>query len=594
MKQKTKEYLRRFKEKMIHSFYDHKVFLMFILSLLVGLLSGLSAVIFRYFIMLNQLLFYLFPFYLGGFFIFIMPTVGGLLVGILTSRFNGEVKGSGVPEIMESMALKGGRIRKRVFLYKLLVSGITIGSGGSAGREGPVAQISGSTGSTIGQITKLDENNTRILVACGVSAGIAATFNTPFGGLLFGIEVILSMTRLDAKILVNLISSIVIGNLISILFLGNYPALNISGTFIYNGPLDFLIYSIFGIIIGFLAIFWVKYFYFVRDLFQKLKIPSFLKPCLGGLGVGLIALFFSPLILGVGYGVIESTLMMQYSVLMLVLLGIFKLVATSFTIGSEGSGGVFAPSLFIGATFGGAIGWLLYLFFPGQISNPMSFALVGMAALFAGAARAPLTCIIMIIEMTSDFLLIIPLMISCVISYLINTLILKEENIYTLKLLKRGIRIKYNYYTDLYDDIEVREVMNFNVATIDEEMHIFDLLEKIEMEQHMGYPVLNKEKELIGIVAFSDVRKAVVNGDHESLARDLCKRKLITSFPDETIHQVMIKMLRHDIGRIPVVDKKNPKKLIGIITRSDIVKAHELESMKAKLLKSEEEESEKT
>ncbi|NHI90968.1 MAG: CBS domain-containing protein [Candidatus Lokiarchaeota archaeon] len=586
---KFKSLLKKMNEKFIHNIYEHKMLLMFLLSILIGVISGFGAIFFRYLIFFNHLLFNLIPFYLGATFIMLPPVIGGLIVGLLTNRLGKETKGHGVPEIMESMALKGGRINKRVALLKMLVSSITIGSGGSAGREGPIAQIGASAGSTIGQVSKLDENNIKILVACGVSSGIAATFNAPFGGLLFGIEVILSMTRLNAKILINLIMSIVIANLISILFLGNHPAFFIQTVFWFNGPFDFILYALLGIILGFLGIFFVKFFYFIEDIFDKIKIPNYLKPALGGLGVGLIALFFSQSIMGVGYETIELTLGLGIPVFTLLLLGLFKIFATSLTVGSGGSGGIFAPSLFIGATFGGCIGFLFYFLFPGQVSYPMAFALVGMGALFAGVARAPLTCIIMTVEMTSDYLLIIPLMISCVLSYLINSLIMKEENIYTLKLLRRGVRIKYNYYTDLYDDIEVSEVMNKNVATIDEEMPIFELLEKIEMEQHMGYPVLNKEKELIGIVAFSDVRKAILDGNKEILAKDLCKRKLISSFPDETIHDIMIKMLKHDIGRLPVVDRRNPKKILGIITRSDIVKAHELESIKAKLLESDEE-----
>ncbi|MHC1590485.1 MAG: chloride channel protein, partial [Candidatus Helarchaeales archaeon] len=432
---------------------QHKMFLMPILSILIGLAGGFGAILFRLLILLNQLLFMLIPLLLGPFSIFLAPVIGGLVAGVLISKYGKETGGHGVPEIMEAMALKGGRIKKRVVFLKMLVSSITIGSGGSAGREGPIAQIGASAGSTVSQVVKLDETNTKILVACGVSAGIAATFNAPFGGLLFGIEVILNMTRLNAKILINMMISVLVATLISILFLGNSPAFIIGQTFIFRNPFEAIFYLFLGIIMGFLGIAWVSFFYLIETMFDKMKVPYYVKSATGGLVVGLIALFFSQQIMGVGYQTIELTLVGKISLFMLLLLSIFKMIATSFTIGSGGSGGVFAPSLFIGATFGGFVGGLFGFFFPTIISEPMSFALVGMGSLFAGIARAPLTCIVMTIEMTTDYFLIVPLMISCITSYLINYVIMKQKTIYTLKLIRRGLRIGYNFYTDVFDDI---------------------------------------------------------------------------------------------------------------------------------------------
>ncbi|MHA1144207.1 MAG: chloride channel protein [Candidatus Helarchaeota archaeon] len=579
--------LKKAKERLQHGIYHHRFLLMVLLSILVGIIGGLGAVIFRLMVILNQFLFSIIPTIFGPVFIFLMPTIGGLLAGILISKLGKETKGNGVPEIMEAMALKGGRIRKRVAPLKILVSSITIGSGGSAGREGPIAQIGASSGSTIAQITRLDENNTKILVACGTAAGIAATFNAPFGGLLFGIEVILSMTRLNAKILINMVISVIVANFISILFLGNNPAFIIGQTFAFVNPFEIFLYFLFGVIMGFFGIFWVKFLYFFERKFDSLKIPDYLKSTIGGLGVGLIGIFFSTQVMGVGYPTIELTLIGSIPFWFLLPLSLFKMVVTSLTIGSGGSGGVFASSLFIGATFGGFIGVLFFLGFPGLVSQPMAYALVGMGALFAGVARSPLTCIIMTIEMTSDYLLIIPLMTSCITSYMINAVVMKDENIYTKKLLNRGIRIKYNFYTDIYDDIEVGEIMTRKVVTIGEDVSVADVLKMMEMDKHMGYPVVNDKGEFVGFIAFENVRKAVLQGNQDLLIKDICNRKLIVLFEDDTIHEAMIKMLRHNVVMLPVVDREKPTNLIGLISRFDVMRAHELESMKLQLEKRE-------
>jgi len=440
---KIKKVLKELKESINYKLQGHRIILIFILSVIIGIISGYGSILFRLMIYLNQLLFNLIPFYFGSVYIILMPAIGGLIVGILTNKFGKETKGHGVPEIMEAMLYRDGVIKKRVALLKLIVSSVTIGSGGSAGREGPIAQIGASSGSTIGQIMNLDKKDLKLLIACGVSAGIAATFNAPFGGLLFGIEVILRRLELDIKVLLNLTISIIIATLISIGYLGNHPAFVVQSNYILNIPFDFFIYLIFGVIIGLFGVGFVKFFYGIEKIFNKIKIPNYIKPLIGGIGVGLIALFFSPQIMGVGYETIEQTLKGMIPLFVLLMLCLFKIIVTSITLGSGGSGGVFAPSLFIGSTFGGTLGILFYYLFPTQISDPMVFALVGMGAFFAGIARAPLTCILMTIEMTSDYFLIIPLMLSCTISYLINQIIMKKKSIYTIKILNKGYKLDF-------------------------------------------------------------------------------------------------------------------------------------------------------
>lgn len=500
-----------------------------------------------------------------------LPLIGGLIIGPLIMRFARETKGHGVPEVLEAVALRGGTIRKRVALFKIAVSSITIGSGGSAGREGPIAQIGSTVGSILGEVFHLDSRHKKLLVVCGLSAGIAATFNAPVGGALFGMEILLRGIGLFNAMPVILSS--VVGVAVSNVFLGNEPAFKITEVASWV-PAELPIYLLLGLAFGVISFIWVKVFYAGEDFFDKLKIPDSLKPALGGLGTGILIMFLPTFgIAGVGYDGIDLAFAGKLTIgLMFILAGV-KILATTLSIGSGGSGGIFAPSLFIGSMVGMGFGGLFQMAFPNLIQHSYTYGLAGMAALFAGAAQAPLNVIFMIPEMSNDYFLIPPIMVASFVSFFIAWLLMKGDSIYTIKLKKRGINIR----TDrplVMDLVKAEEVMTKDVVTIPAEMPA-SMVELYYLEhRHEGYPVIFEGK-LLGMVTIKDVPVDEEEKKNTQVG-DITSSFLIVAEPDETIHDVLAKMNKHNIGRVPVVQKDNPKILIGIISKHDIIKAYDI------------------
>src|SRR5664280_749470 len=415
------------------------IFLLFFATL-IGVGAGFGAIIFRWMITFFQNLFFTQGqhtlAFLGSYYVIIIPAFGGVIVGLIVYFFAREAKGHGLPEVMLAVAIGGSRIRPRVAAVKALVSSICIGSGGSVGREGPIVQISSALGSTLGQLFRLSEDKKRILIACGAAGGIAATFNAPLAGIFFALELILR--EYGTRYFSSVVLSAVTATVISRTFLGSSPAFIIPPYELLSNW-DILFYFVLGFLAAFTGWIFIKTLYKCEDIFNALKIPFFAKPAIGGLILGTIGLFF-PQIFGVGYSSIELTLKGQLGLLIVLGLVGLKIIATSLTLGSGGSGGVFAPSLFIGAMLGSSFGSLIHLLFPAIPISTGAYALVGMAAVFAGAAQAPISAILILFEMTGDYKIILPLMIACVISTLVIKWISKDS-IYTMKLRRRGIDI---------------------------------------------------------------------------------------------------------------------------------------------------------
>ncbi|RME90104.1 MAG: CBS domain-containing protein, partial [Anaerolineae bacterium] len=476
-------------------------------------------------------------------------------------------------------------------------SAFCIGSGGSAGREGPIVQVGAALGSTFGQWLRLSEDRIRNLVACGAAAGIAATFNAPIAGVLFAVEIILG--ELHMGMLGNVVISAVTASTVERVFLGERPAFNIP---IYGiqTPWEVLLYVLLGILAAVTAVAFIHILYWFEDLFDGWHFPDALKPAVGGLLLGALALIYPPFlgrigvpanetlaglpiteniphIFGAGFSVIEGALLGQLSLALLFLLIFLKPLATSFTLGSGNSGGVFAPSLFTGAALGGAFGQVVKVLFPGMTSGPGAFAVVGMAAVFAGAARAPFTAILIVFEMTDDYRLILPLMAAVVVSVLVAER-LERESIYTLKLTRRGIRLQRGRDVDVMESVRVADVMITDRLTLSVDTPVTVLAQKfIETARH-GFAVLDENGELYGIVSLSDYRAALEKYKDVSklTVGDIASRAVVTAFPDETIGAVMRRMAPRDISRLPVVDRENPKKVIGLVRRNDIVRAYEI------------------
>ena len=560
--------------KLLLSYFQtsETIFLLFFATL-IGVGAGFGAILFRWMITFFQKLFFtqgqhVFSF-LGSYYVIIIPAIGGLIVGLLVYFFASEAKGHGVPEVMLAVAVSGSKIRPRVAAIKALVSSICIGSGGSVGREGPIVQISSALGSTIGQIFRLSEDKKRILIACGAAGGIAATFNAPLAGIFFGLEVILR--EYGTRYFSSVVLSAVTATVISRTFLGSNPAF-ITPPYELLSSYDILFYVVLGLLSAFVGWLFIKVLYKCEDLFDAIKIPYYLKPAVGGLFLGFIGLYF-PQIFGVGYTSIEKTLNGQLGPMLVLGLIALKIIATSLTLGSGGSGGVFAPSLFIGAMLGSSFGSILHLIFPGILVSPGAYALVGMAAVFAGAAQAPISAILILFEMTGDYKIILPLMVACVIS----TLVLKwisKDSIYTLKLRRRGIDILKLKNEDLLEKINVSEAMFRKIITINESATVSDAESLLKSSSHRGFPVLDSNGRLKGMITHQDIYDALEKGRRDITVAEIMSNNLVTCYPEETLKNALEKLGEHDIGRIPVIENNDTGKLIGLITRKNIVSTY--------------------
>jgi len=368
----------------------------------------------------------------------LLPAIGGLMVGPIVNRFAKEAKGHGVPEVMTALAVRGGHIRTRVAFVKVIASSLTIGFGGAAGREGPMVQIGSTIGSMAARWSQLPAHKVRAMVACGAAGGIAATFNAPIAGAIFSVEVLMGRIRTD--FLLVLLTSLT-SCLISRSYLGNYPAFLAPGYELVS-PGEIGLHFLMGLLLGTAAIGYVRLLYWSEDFFDGWTFPDALKPALGGLMVGLILRFF-PQIYGSGFPAIESALWVRLPWELLALLFLAEIVGNCATLGSGGSGGVFAPGLYMGAMAGGAFGMLAHALFPTWTSGSGAYALVGMAAFFAAAAKAPMTAILILFEMTNDYRIMLPLMAATAASVAVSNRLM-PKSIYTLKLANRGIAFPFD------------------------------------------------------------------------------------------------------------------------------------------------------
>ncbi len=572
-----------------------------ILAIIIGATTGLAAVFFIKLIHGIQYFCYAYlpnlipP--LGIWAYLIIPVIGGLLVGPLI-LFAHEAKGHGVPEVMQALILHGGRIRARVAAAKILASALCIGTGGSAGREGPIVQVGSALGSSIGQILHLSDERIRNMVACGAAAGIAATFNAPIAGVIFAIEVLMSGLQVSA--FGNVVIAAVSSSIVSRIFLGARPAFEVP---IYSmvSPLSILLYLALGLLAAIVGIMFIRMLDFSERLFDGWDFPQILKPAVGAFGLGIIGITYMfipgigvpasvhaqmenpilqtlPHMYGSGFGFIETALQGSGGLWILLLLVFLKPLATSFTLGSGNSGGVFAPSLFIGAMFGGAMGHLFEIWFPSISGGAGAYALVGMAAVFSATARAPLTAMLIVFEMSNDYLIILPLMVAGVTAcYFAQWL--HPESIYTLKLSKRGIRFSEGRDMDIMQGVSVSEVMKLNPVTIHKDKPLSELMALFQESNILGFPVMKDYSKLYGIVTLQDLHKLQLKDDFSArgmTVENVAIETPITVFPDEPIWVAIQKMAPRDLARLPVIDRDGSGTLLGVISRSDILRAYDV------------------
>jgi len=555
-------------------------------AVLIGIAGGLGAVVFRKMIELFNFLFFrlLLPhislrwldYNLGLIF---LPALGGLLSGPIIQAVAPETKGHGVPEVLEAVHKHGGSIRARVAATKILVSSITIGSGGSVGREGPIAQIGSTIGSFLGSRLKLSEAYVKLMIVCGLAAGISATFMAPLGGAIFGIEVIYRGVAPYDVIPIFLAS--VVGMVVTGEIFGLEPAFR-TPLYTLKNPLELVYFIPIGLALGILSIFWVKCLYLFEDLFEKVPLRKWMIPALGGLLTGVVGMLFADKgIMGVGYEGIDQALTGSFSMTMLLALGLMKILATSMTVGSGGSGGIFAPSLYIGAMFGGFLG-PLFKWMPLASNQSYVYLLVGMAALFTGASKAPLTCIVMLPEMTDNYHLLPPLMFACASSYFVSTLLLKGS-IYTLKLKRRGVDIETSL--DPLMLVKVEEVMTPSEEVIfvkkDTPLSVVSFM--IWDTKHTGFPVIEDDR-LVGLITLKQIPEKPISELENVKVGELSFAKMVTAFANETMHDVLEKINENDVEILPVVDRNDYARIIGIISKRDAIEAFALGRKKMHLL----------
>ena len=506
----------------------------------------------------------------------LVPTIGGLIVGPMITKFAPEAKGHGVPEVMQSVLLRGGLIRPRVALIKALASSITIGTGGSVGREGPIIQIGASLGSTVGQFFRVPSKRMKTLVGCGAAAGIAAAFNAPIAGALFAVEIIL-MDFAVAQFSPIVIAS-VMATVVSHQFEGDFAAFAVPGYHLQS-PVEISFYFVLGILAGFVSYAFIKVLYFSEELWDnKVKIPERWKAAIGGLLVGCVALAF-PEIMGVGYDSINMALNSQGLWYMALILIFVKIFSTSITLGSGGSGGIFAPSLFMGAMLGAFFGSIVHGLFPDITAQPGAYALVAMGGLVAGTTRAPITAIIIVFELTKDYNIILPLMITCIIATMLSSK-LSRESIYTLKLLLRNIKIKDSAEMNVMKSLMVNDVYNKNFDCITEDQNFSEIVQKLITRKIPYLYVQELNGDFMGIISIHNIKDFFFDKDdlkYLLIAGDIADKNIMRVYHDDNCKSVLDKMSECKYDGLPVFLREEPNKQIGIIWRQDIDEAYRKE-----------------
>jgi chloride channel protein, CIC family len=527
----------------------------------------------------------------------LVTTLGGLAVGLLVTYWLPECGGGGVTQVMESIALHGGRIRARVALGKLVTTALSLGTGASGGREGPIVQIGGSVGSTLGRVFALSEEQKRALIAGGAAAGIAASFNAPIGGMLFAVEIIIGGFRLrylQVIVVSAVVASVTARQLVGDGLIYNPPPYSL------GGPIELGFYALVGLAAGGLGLALSRGGHWAVALFGRLRVWAPLRTAIAGLLLGLIALAL-PEVLGTGEALPElpaSTTTEPIGDMLagtfggaglaaagfLLLLAVAKLLATLVSIGGGYSIGSIGPGIFIGAAIGGAIGHTAQVLLPDATIQPGALALAGMAAVMASSNRAPLTAILIAFELTGDYDMVVPLMLSVGIATVIADRI-DPESTYTLPLRRRGIVYGEPEDVDVMQTVRVGEVMTTNVDTVPADMPLEELHREFRRTRSHGFPVVTDGDRLVGVVTISDLGRTAgdATGDIMSqpanvlslTAADICTRSPLTVTPDDQMFRALRRMASIDVGRLPVVSAEDHGRLVGLVRRADVVKAYQ-------------------
>jgi len=502
---------------------------------------------------------------------FFVPALGGLVSGVIVYLVAPEAEGHGTDAMIDAFHHRGGKIRKRVPFVKIIASAITIGSGGSAGKEGPIAQIGSGFGSAFASLLKLKARERRILVLAGAAGGIGAIFQAPLGAALFAPEVLYRETEFEYEAILPCIVS-------SITAYAVYTQLYKGGALFFPGPVGFslpgelLPYALFGVVCAMTGFLYVRTFYGSRDrFFRPLRIHKILKPAVGGLMLGTIAYAF-PQVSDGGYGWIQMALEGKMLWWTMLLLAFLKILGTSCTIGSGGSGGVFGPSVFIGAMLGGAFGFLGHQLAPGWVVNPGSFVLVGIGGFFAGVARTPVSSVIMACEMSASYTLLVPLMLVSSTSYLL----LRNTSLYEKQQISRIASPAHitEFARGMLEKILVHQAIDERPVThIPEDMPFAELVKTVTNSGASHFPVIDREGKMSGIVSINDIRAVLFEEtvDHLIVARDVATPNVVRVHWNDTLQVVLDKMAAINVDELPVVREEKVDEIVSMISKRDII-----------------------
>jgi len=506
----------------------------------------------------------------------LVTTLGGLVSGIIVFGLAPEAEGHGTDAAIDAFHNKKGEIRARTPIIKLLASAITIGSGGSAGREGPTALIGAGFGSFIAKRLHLNHHDRRIALAVGIGAGIAAIFKAPFGGAILAAE-ILYMGDFEVDALFPAFIASTVGYSILGFVTGWTPVFGTVNLGAFQDPINLPFYALLGLACGLVGISYVVSFYGIKNAFTRLKIPNFVKPAIGGLLVGLIGVFF-PQILGVGYGWLQLLISGNFTVIPILLLPVIivlKIIATSLTIGSGGSGGVFGPALVIGGMLGAIVWAILNYIVPNFRPNVGVFVIVGMMAFFGGIGKVPVAVILMASEMTGSYTLLVPSMIATAIAYVITT----RHTIYKSQVPSRAQSPAHRgeYSIPVLEELYVKDAMSNYVITAKPDMLVSEAAEIMKKNGIRGLPVTNSQEELIGIITVTDILQMHPDQRAKKPVSAVMTKDTVVTYPDESLSLVLEKLTGNQIGRLPVVSRVNKKRLLGIVSREDVGRVYRID-----------------
>jgi CIC family chloride channel protein len=498
----------------------------------------------------------------------LITAFGGLLSGLLVYGFAPEAEGHGTDAAIDAFHNKEGRIRRRVPVVKAIASAITIGSGGSAGREGPAAQIAAGTASALSDLFNLSVSERRIAVAAGIGAGIGSIFKAPLGGAILSMEILYRRDFEYEALLPSFIASVV-GYSIFASLSGWAPIFGGGVVPHFDRAADLISYAILGVACGLGGIAYGRSFYYLRDLFKSINIPRWSKPAIGGFLTGIIGVFL-PEILGTGYGWLQFAIYGDFVVLpvtIMLAIMVLKILTTGLTIGSGGSGGVFAPGLVIGGMLGGVLWSILHSFPAITPESSSTFVIVGMMALFGGIAKVPMAVILMVSEMTMDYSLLIPSMLTCSIAYFITG----NNYIYEMQVDARtqSPAHQHEYSVLLLKSLKVKDAMTKNVLTAKPHSTVDEIANMLKSEDIHALPVVD-DGRLMGIVAKRDVIDAIFDKQPDAPVMQIMSSRLILTYPDESLFDAMNKMLINDIRQLPVVKRDSPDEMIGMLSIDDV------------------------